>query len=64
MAVHGAQSEAQRRRDYIQTELMSLGERLRVVEGQLADTKRRLIVAEAMIARDAAEVGSVPSCPC
>lgn len=63
MAVHGSQAEAQRRRDYIHTELMGLGERLRVVEDQLRDTKRRLQAAEAMIVREAGEVGSIPSLP-
>lgn len=46
MATHGAEREAQRRADYLKTEVQWMGERLRDVESRLADTLRRLDAAE------------------
>lgn len=46
MATHGADREAQRRADYLRSEVMAVGERLRDVESRLADTLRRLDAAE------------------
>lgn len=58
MPLHGTEQEAQRRRDYLRTELMSLGERLRSVEEQLKDTTRRLDLAERMIQNGSSGIGS------
>lgn len=42
MPIHGAEREAQRRRDYQRSEMISLGEQLRAVEEKLNDASRRL----------------------
>lgn len=49
MATHGAEREAQRRADYLRSEVMSVGERLREVESRLNETLRRLDAAEAAV---------------
>lgn len=42
MATHGTEREERRHHDYIRSEIIGHGERLRTVEAQLAETSRRL----------------------
>lgn len=49
MAIHGSEREQQRHKDYMRTEIMSVGERLREVEAKLNEASRRLAYVEAQL---------------
>lgn len=49
MATHGSEREQQRHQDYMRTEVMSIGERLRTAEERLNDANRRLALVEAWL---------------
>ncbi len=58
MATHGTEREAQRHRDYIKSEVISIGERLREVEEKLNAASRRLMIVERQLTE---QHGSVQS---
>lgn len=60
MATHGAEAEQRRHRDFIRTELMAHGERLREVEAELNAALRRLDAAERFLTLGYTPVQSGP----
>jgi hypothetical protein len=58
VAIHGAEREAQRRRDYQRTEMISLGEAIRTAEAKLNDVSRRLEYLERILTEQHGSVHS------
>ena len=58
MATHGTERDAQRRYDFIRTELMTQGERILDIEQRLRDLQRSLDAFERSVGGSGGPVGS------